>query len=50
MGKYEPTRLAVSMAEGYATGGLGMGRYMRFEDPAGFGVLARYTNFMHSLP
>jgi hypothetical protein len=35
------------MAEGYATGGLGMGRYMRFEDPVGFEVLTRYTNFMH---
>ncbi len=47
IGKYDHTRLAVSMAEGYATGGMGMGRYMRFEEPAGFEVLARYTNFMH---
>lgn len=47
MGKYDRTRLAVSMAEGYATGGMGMGRYMRFEEPAGFETLARYTNFMH---
>ncbi len=47
MGKYERTRLAVSMAEGYATGGMGMGRYMRFEDPIGYEVLSRYTNFMH---
>ena len=47
MGKYDGIRLAASMAEGYATGGLGMGRYMRFENPVGFEVLARYTNFMH---
>ncbi len=47
IGKYDRTRMAVSMAEGYATGGMGMGRYMRFEDPVGFEVLARYTNFMH---
>lgn len=47
MGKYDGIRLAASMAEGYATGGLGMGRYMRFENPTGFEVLARYTNFMH---
>lgn len=47
MGKYDRTRLAVSMAEGYATGGMGMGRYMRFEEPAGFDVLVKYTNFMH---
>ncbi|MDA1015259.1 MAG: hypothetical protein O3A00_12500 [Planctomycetota bacterium] len=48
MGKYDRIRLAASMAEGFATGGLGMGRYMRFEDPVGFEVLARYTNFMHT--
>lgn len=47
MGKYDGIRLAASMAEGYATGGMGMGRYMRFEHPAGFDVLSRYTNFMH---
>lgn len=47
MGKYDGIRLAASMAEGYATGGLGMGRYMRFEDPNGFETLVRYTNFMH---
>lgn len=47
MGKYDRTRLAVSMAEGYATGGMGMGRYMRFEEPAGFEVLKKYTFFMH---
>lgn len=47
MGKYDGIRLAASMAEGYATGGAGMGRYMRFEDPTGFEVLTRYTRFMH---
>ncbi len=47
MGKYERIRLAVSMAEGYATGAMGMGRYMRFEDPAGFEILVRTTNFLH---
>ena len=47
MGKYDGIRLAASMAEGYATGGIGMGRYMRFEQPAGFEVLTRYTRFMH---
>lgn len=47
MGKYDRVRLAVSMAEGYATGGMGMGRYMRFEDPAGYTVLSRYTKYMH---
>jgi hypothetical protein len=47
MGKYDRIRLAVSMAEGYATGGLGMGRYMRFENPSGYETLVRYTNFMH---
>lgn len=47
MGKYDRARMAASMAEGFATGGMGMGRYMRFEDPVGFEVLARYTNFMH---
>ncbi len=45
MGKYDRSRMAVSMAEGFANGGLGMGRYMRFEDPVGFKVLARYTKF-----
>ena len=47
MGKYDRIRMAASMAEGYATGGLGMGRYMRFEEPEGFETLARYCNFMH---
>lgn len=47
MGKYDGIRLAVSMAEGYALDGLGMGRYMRFENPTGYDVLVRYTNFMH---
>lgn len=47
MGKYDRIRMAASMAEGFATGGSGMGRYMRFEQPAGFDVLARYTNFVH---
>lgn len=47
MGKYDRIRLEASMAEGYATGGIGMGRYMRFEDPVGFDVLVQYTNFMH---
>lgn len=47
MGKYDRIRLAASMAEGYAMGGLGMGRYMRFENATGFEVLTRYTNFMH---
>ena len=45
MGKYDGIRLAASMAEGYATGGMGMGRYMRFEEPAGFDALVRYTKF-----
>ncbi|QDU93538.1 type 1 glutamine amidotransferase family protein [Lignipirellula cremea] len=49
MGKYEPNRMAVTMAEGYAVGGMGMGRYMRFEDPLGFERLAQYTNFRHRL-
>lgn len=48
MGKYDGIRLAASMAEGYAMNGLGMGRYMRFENPTGYEVLARYTNFMHT--
>ncbi len=47
MGKYDGIRLEASMAEGYATGGLGMGRYMRFEDPVGYDVLVQYLNFMH---
>ncbi len=47
IGKYDRCRMAASMAEGFATGGIGMGRYMRFEEPAGFEVLARYTRFMH---
>ena len=47
MGKYDGIRLAASMAEGFAMGGLGMGRYMRFENATGFEVLTRYTNFMH---
>jgi hypothetical protein len=47
MGKYDGMRLAASMAEGYATGGMGMGRYMRFEDPVGYEVLVRYTKFLH---
>jgi len=47
MGKYDRVRMAASMAEGYATGGMGMGRYMKFEDPVGYEVLARYTRFMH---
>ncbi|MCA9175797.1 MAG: hypothetical protein KDB14_15030 [Planctomycetales bacterium] len=45
MGKYDRIRMAASMAEGFATGGLGMGRYMRFEDPAGYETLARYIQF-----
>ena len=45
MGKYDGIRMAASMAEGYATGGMGMGRYMRFEDPAGYKTLVQYTQF-----
>ena len=45
MGKYDGIRMAASMAEGYACQGLGMGRYMRFENPTAFETLARYTNF-----
>ena len=48
IGKYDRARMAASMAEGYATGGLGMGRYMRFEESVGFDVLARYTIFRQS--
>jgi hypothetical protein len=33
------------MAEGYATGAMGMGRYMQFNQPAGFETLVRYTRF-----
>lgn len=47
MGKYDGIRMAASMAEGFATGGLGMGRYMRFEEAPGFETLVRYTKFMH---
>ncbi|MFT5471130.1 MAG: hypothetical protein ACI8UO_006263 [Verrucomicrobiales bacterium] len=47
MGKYDGMRLAVSTAEGFAMGGPGMGRYMRFEDPVGFEILTRYADFMH---
>ena len=48
IGKYDRIRMEASMAEGYATDGLGMGRYMRFEDPHAFEKLVSYTNFMHS--
>jgi hypothetical protein len=48
MGKYERTRLAMSMAEGYATGSLGMGRYMNFQDPVGFDVLVQATRFRNA--
>ena len=47
MGKYDGLRMAASMAEGYATGGLGMGRYMRFEQEEGFEKLVQYTKFRH---
>ncbi len=47
IGKYDRARMAASMAEGFATGGIGMGRYMRFEEPAGFETLSRYTQFKH---
>lgn len=47
MGNYDGLRLEASMAQGFANDGPGMGRYMRFEDPHGFEVLERYTNFMH---
>jgi hypothetical protein len=47
MGKYDRIRMAASMAEGYALGGMGMGRYMRFEEPAGFDTLTQYTRFRH---
>lgn len=47
LGKYDGIRLSASMAEGFAMGGPGMGRYMRFENATGFEVLTRYTNFMH---
>lgn len=48
IGKYDRTRLAASMAEGFATGGLGMGRYMRFEEPAGFEVLSQFIRFANA--
>jgi len=47
MGKYDAIRMEASMAEGFATGGLGMGRYMKFEDPHAFEKLVQYTNFRH---
>ena len=34
-------------SEGFAIGRMGMGRYMRFEDPHAFEALVRYTNFMN---
>ena len=47
LGKYEAGRMRSSIAEGVATGGGGMGLYMRVEHPAAYEVASTYTRFLH---
>lgn len=47
LGKYDRNRMRVSIAEAAATGGGGMGRYMRFLDPLAYLRLVEYTRFVH---
>jgi len=47
LGKYEAVRIRNSIAEGLATGGSGMGLYIRVKDPVAFDVAANYMNFIH---
>jgi hypothetical protein len=46
LGKYEAVRMRNSLAEGWATGGSGMGLYMNVMDPAGFDNATRYLSFV----
>ncbi len=46
LGKYEAVRMRTAIAEGVATGGAGMGQYMRFMDDAGFKHGVQYTKWL----
>lgn len=46
LGKYEQVRMRAAIAEGVATGGAGMGLYMKFADDAGFKHGVQYTTWI----
>ena len=50
LGKYEAARMRNSIAEGVATGGAGMGLYMRVDHPAAYETASTYTKFLHQYP
>ncbi len=47
LGKYEGIRIRNSMAEGLASGGIGMGLRMPMDDPAAHAAGVAYTRFVH---
>jgi hypothetical protein len=49
LGKYEQTRLRVTISELAANGGAPMGFYTRFTDPEARGTIVKYYNFMRDL-
>lgn len=49
LGKYEHTRIRVSIAELAANGGAGMGLYARYTDPEAREVFVKYFGFMRGI-
>lgn len=48
LGKYERIRMKVSIAEGVATGGGGMGRYQDYLDEEGFKYIVQYDRWLNA--
>lgn len=49
LGKYEHTRIRVSISELAANGGAGMGLYARYTDPEARAAFVQYFNFMRGI-
>lgn len=47
LGKYERIRMRLSVAEGVATGGGGMGRYQTYLEPEGYKALVQYDRWLN---
>ncbi|HEX7906457.1 MAG TPA: hypothetical protein VF487_21435 [Chitinophagaceae bacterium] len=48
LGKYERIRMRLSIAEGVATGGGGMGRYQSYEEEAGYKYIVQYDRWLNA--
>lgn len=48
LGKYERVRMRVSIAEGVATGGGGMGRYQSYLEEAGYKNIVQYDRWLNA--